>query len=108
MTDQQFETDPSALVALAGDFHQEATALPGDAISFGENAGQIGTAFGILGVCDGASRQYASLLNSTLNALGKVAEMLEGDADQLGQTAQTYVENEDRVQQHFSRVHQSF
>jgi hypothetical protein len=61
MTDQQFETDPSAVVALAGDFHREATPLPGDAISFGENAGQLGAAFGIVGVGDGdgdgASRQ---------------------------------------------------
>ncbi|WP_042385965.1 WXG100 family type VII secretion target [Streptacidiphilus melanogenes] len=108
MSDQQFETNPGALKALAGDFHHEATSLPGDAISFGRAAGQIGEAFGVLGVCDGASSQYASLLTSTLNALGKVAEMLEGDAEQLGQTAQTYVENEEQVRQQFSRVHQSF
>ncbi|MEY9844968.1 hypothetical protein [Streptacidiphilus sp. MAP5-3] len=104
----QFEITYSSVKFLSESFNQEASGLAGDAVSFGEAAGQIGQAFGILGACDGASQQYASLLNSTLNALGMIAEALQAESEQLGQTIETYDGNEQQAQQGFVAVHKSF
>jgi uncharacterized protein YukE len=104
----QFEIMYSSVKSLSESFNQEASGLAGDAVSFGEAAGQIGQAFGILGACDGASQQYAGLLSSTLNALGMVSEALQAEAEQLGQTVETYADNEQQVRQGFVAVHKSF
>lgn len=104
----QFEIVLGSVQALSEDFNQEASGVAGDAVAFGQGAGQTGAAFGILGACDGASKQYSSLLSSSLNALGMVAEALEGVSQQLGATVETYASNETQVRQNFTSVHKSF
>ncbi|WP_328750854.1 ESX-1 secretion-associated protein [Streptomyces sp. NBC_00285] len=79
----QFGVDPETLTDLAGRFDREAAGLAGPIGAFSASAAEIGQAFGLLGICDGATEKYRQLLENTAKALGRLPEVLRSDGDRL-------------------------
>jgi hypothetical protein len=86
----QFGVDPETLTDLAGRFDREATGLSGPIGAFSGSAAEIGRAFGLLGICDGATEKYRQLLESTVKAIGHLPEVLRTDGDRLRLNATHY------------------
>ncbi len=89
---EQFGVDPETLTDLAGRFDREATGLAGPVASFSGSAAETGQAFGLLGICDGASEKYRQLLESTVEALGHLPDVLRSDGDRLRLNATHYAD----------------
>ncbi|MFD8304754.1 WXG100 family type VII secretion target [Streptomyces sp. NPDC059690] len=90
----QFGVDPATLRELAGKFDREATGLAKPIGRFAASAAEIGEAFGLLGVCDGAAEKYAQLLSHTVKALGYLPELLNSDGDRLRLNAGNYTHSD--------------
>ena len=90
----QFGVDPETLTDLAGRFDREATGLAGPIRAFSGSAAEIGQAFGLLGICDGATERYRQLLESTVKALGHLPEVLRSDSDRLRLNATHYTDSD--------------
>src|SRR5215210_9111433 len=88
----QFGVEPETLTELAGRFDREATELAGPIGAFSGSAAEIGQAFGLLGVCDGATDKYRQLLDSTVKALGHLPDVLNSDGDRLRLNAAQYTD----------------
>ncbi|MFF3911416.1 WXG100 family type VII secretion target [Streptomyces sp. NPDC001848] len=88
----QFGVDPATLTELAGKFDREATGLGGPIEGFAAGASEIGQAFGLLGVCDGAAEKYGQLLSHTVKALGYLPDVLNSDGDRLRVNAANYAD----------------
>lgn len=91
---EQFGVDPDTLTELAGRFDREATGLAGPIRAFSGSAAEIGQAFGLLGICDGATEKYRQLLESTVKALGHLPEVLTSDGDRLRLNATHYTDSD--------------
>lgn len=90
----QFGVDPDTLKDLAGRFDREAKGLAGPVDEFAAAASEIGEAFGLLGVCDGAAEKYRQLLIHTVTALGHLPEVLRSDGDRLRLNAAHYADSD--------------
>ncbi len=90
----QFGVDPETLTELAGRFDREATGLAGPIGTFSGSAAEIGQAFGLLGICDGASEKYRQLLENTVKALGHLPDVLRSDGDRLRLNATHYTDSD--------------
>lgn len=90
----QFGVDPETLTDLAGRFDREATGLAGPIGAFSRSAAEIGQAFGLLGICDGATEKYRQLLESTVRALGQLSDVLRSDGDRLRLNATHYTDSD--------------
>ncbi|MDH6453201.1 uncharacterized protein YukE [Streptomyces sp. SAI-126] len=90
----QFGVDPETLTDLAGRFDREATGLAGPIGAFSGSAAEIGQAFGLLGICDGATEKYRQLLESTVKAIGHLPEVLRTDGDRLRLNATHYADSD--------------
>ncbi|MFJ5531279.1 ESX-1 secretion-associated protein [Streptomyces sp. NPDC093261] len=90
----QFGVDPATLTELAGKFHREATELAGPIEGFAAGASEIGQAFGLLGVCDGAAEKYGQLLSHTVKALGYLPDVLISDGHRLRVNAVNYSDSD--------------
>ncbi|KUM73770.1 hypothetical protein AQI84_23000 [Streptomyces griseorubiginosus] len=91
---EQFGVDPETLADLAGRFDREATGLAGPIGTFSGGAAEIGQAFGLLGICDGASEKYRQLLENTAKALGHLPDVLRSDGDRLRLNATHYADSD--------------
>jgi hypothetical protein len=85
-----FEAVPSAIAQLGVKFADQAGQLNQSASSFGGNALQIADAFGLLGACDGAMKQYISMAQSTMQGLEQLAALWDETANQLVAQAEQY------------------
>ncbi|MFF0018282.1 WXG100 family type VII secretion target [Streptomyces sp. NPDC005374] len=90
----QFGVDPETLTELAGRFDREAKGLAGPIDGFAASAAEIGEAFGLLGVCDGAVDKYRQLLDSTVKALGHLPDALNSDGDRLRLNVTHYADSD--------------
>ncbi|CAM5579287.1 type VII secretion target [Streptomyces canus] len=90
----QFGVDPDTLTDLAGRLDREASGLAGPIRKFSGSSAQIGDAFGLLGVCDGAAEKYRQLLENTVKALGHLPDVLRSDADRLRLNATHYADSD--------------
>jgi len=91
---EQFGVDPETLTDLAGRFDREATGLAGSIGAFSGSAAEIGQAFGLLGICDGASEKYRQLLENTVKALGHLPDVLRSNGDRLRLNAMHYTDSD--------------
>jgi hypothetical protein len=85
-----FEAHPPAIAQLGSQFIEEAGVLGQNVSTFSGNAFQIADAFGLLGACDGAMKQYISMLNSTVQGLEQLAQLWEGTGEELIAQAEVY------------------
>lgn len=90
----QFGVDPDTLKDLAGRFDREARGLAGPVDDFAAAASEIGAAFGLLGVCDGAAEKYRQLVCHTVTALGHLPDVLRSDGDRLRLNADHYSDSD--------------
>ncbi|WP_239158098.1 ESX-1 secretion-associated protein [Streptomyces sp. SID13726] len=90
----QFGVDPDTLTDLAGRFDREAAGLAGPISAFSGSAAEIGQAFGLLGICDGASEKYRQLLENTVRALGHLPEVLRSDGERLRLNVTHYTDSD--------------
>ncbi|MEU6145317.1 type VII secretion target [Streptomyces sp. NPDC047081] len=90
----QFGVDPATLTDLAGKFDREATGLSAPIEGFAAGASEIGQAFGLLGVCDGAAQKYGQLLSNTVKALGHLPTVLNSHGDRLRANAANYTDSD--------------
>jgi len=90
----QFGVDPDTLRDLAGKFDREAKDLAKPVGEFAASASEIGEAFGLLGVCDGAAKKYEQLLDHTVKALGSLPDILRSDGDRLRINATNYTDSD--------------
>ncbi|MFF3518786.1 WXG100 family type VII secretion target [Streptomyces sp. NPDC002573] len=95
-----FGVDPDRLTDLAGKFDREAKDLAKPIEGFAATASEIGEAFGVLGVCDGAAQKYQTLLNSTLKALGQLPGLLTSNGDRLRLNATNYKDSDQTAVDH--------
>jgi uncharacterized protein YukE len=94
VSDGQFGVEPDRLTRLGGRFEEESTSFTGQVNAFAAGAGNIGQAFGLLGVCDDAAQKYQKLLQSTVTALGRLSQVLADDARGLRANAADYAASE--------------
>jgi hypothetical protein len=85
-----FEAQPAAIAQLGVQFADQAQQLGQSASGFGGNVLQIADAFGLLGSCDGAMKQYISMAQSTVQGLEQLAALWEETANQLITQAEQY------------------
>jgi hypothetical protein len=81
---------PSGIAQLGVQFGDEGQQLGQAASSFGGNAVQIADAFGLLGACDGAMKQYVSMAQSTVRGLEQLAALWQETGNQLIAQAEQY------------------
>ncbi|HTJ68564.1 MAG TPA: hypothetical protein VL551_13600 [Actinospica sp.] len=85
-----FEAVPNAIAQLGVQFADHGQQLGQSASSFGGNALEIADAFGLLGACDGAMKQYISMAQSTVQGLEQLAELWGETANALISQAEQY------------------
>ncbi|MEZ0068576.1 uncharacterized protein YukE [Streptacidiphilus sp. MAP12-20] len=96
----EFFIDPAAVRALAREFQAASDRFGGLTPAFQANVFEVGEAFGVLGECTGAADQYQTLVNHTVEGLGRMEQALSADAAGLEHTAEQYT----AVDQHNSRL----
>ncbi|MDH6117250.1 WXG100 family type VII secretion target [Kitasatospora sp. GAS204B] len=92
MAGQQFQVHPPTVASLATKFHTEAHDLTTQISTFESGASNPAAAFGVLGACDGAAKNYASLLTNVSKALGQLSQVLDGTGERLTATAGCYTD----------------
>lgn len=90
--------------ALAADFTAEADAVRSQTKAFEADAIQVGEAFGLLGICDGALDKYTQLVESTAKGLGQLAEVLDNEAEGIRASLQNYQALDQAVADHFCSI----
>jgi hypothetical protein len=85
-----FKVVPSAIAQLGVQFGDEGRQLGQAASSFGGNVVQIADAFGLLGACDGAMKQYVGMAQSTVRGLEQLAALWQETGNQLIAQAEQY------------------
>lgn len=85
-----FEAQPAAIAGLGIQFGRQGQELSQAASGFGGNVLQIADAFGLLGACDGAMKQYVTMAQSTVQGLEQLANLWEETANQLIAQAEQY------------------
>jgi hypothetical protein len=85
-----FTAVPSAIAQMGLQFGEEAQDLGQAASGFGGNVFQIADAFGLLGACDGAMKQYLAMARSTVQGLEQLAALWQETGFQLTSQAEKY------------------
>ncbi|MER6048757.1 type VII secretion target [Streptomyces sp. NPDC001793] len=90
MTNEHFEVHPEGMRELAAEFRTAADEIGGRLQGFTAQAGQIGTAFGLLGACTGVTSQYAEMLLHTEQGIAELAALLQHSGSGLEHSAANY------------------
>ena len=85
-----FSAVPSAIAQLGEQFAEQAQQLGQAAQSFGGSVLEVADAFGLLGACDGAMKQYVKMAQSTAQGLEQVAALWDETGNQLVAQAEVY------------------
>jgi len=85
-----FNAVPGAIAQLGMQFGEQGQELGQTAAGFGGNVFEVADAFGLLGACDGAMKQYISMAQSTMQGLQQLAELWEETGNQLIAQAEQY------------------
>jgi hypothetical protein len=99
-----FTAMPEVISELGTQFQGQGDELLDNASAFGDDAFQIGEAFGLLGVCDGALEKYVSMLNNTVSGLNQLAEVWQQTGAQLLETAGQYASVDEAQAQNLARI----
>jgi uncharacterized protein YukE len=86
----QFTVQPDALSALGAQFESEAQQIAAAVKTFSGQASEIGLAFGLVGACDGALKNYKAMLASTQKGLAALVQVITQDGQGLQSQAQQY------------------
>ncbi|MEU9121828.1 hypothetical protein AB0C96_18550 [Streptomyces sp. NPDC048506] len=90
MSSEHFEAHPEGIRELAAEFSTAADEIDNRLQGFAAQAGQIGTAFGLLGACTGVTSQYAEMLVHTEEGLAELAALLRHSGFGLEHSAANY------------------
>lgn len=93
----QFTVQPDALTALGKQFESEAQQISAAVQAFSSQASEIGLAFGLLGACDGALKNYQAMLASTEKGLGALVQVITQDGQGLQNQAQQYQQTDNAL-----------